>query len=113
MASDFDDDPIRMAHDSLVKRSFGIVENARGELQAVLPPDLVREIDWSTLELVAQPTVGTRLRSREIDLLYRVKIHEHPALLYTVFEAQRSVECSAWVRIIVVPNHSPPSVENT
>ena len=92
MADDFDDDDIRKAHDGIVKRSFGVIENALGELQAVLPEPLVAAIDWATLELVTQPSLSDKLRLREIDLLYRVELDGHPAFLYSVFEAQRSVD---------------------
>ncbi len=33
-------------HDALIKRSFGDVEHAAGELKAVLPAELTERIDW-------------------------------------------------------------------
>lgn len=101
MADTFDDDDIHKAHDGIVKRSFEIIENAVGELQAVLPKALVDAIDWASLALVTQASVSGKLRFREIDLLYRVEIRGHPAFLYTVFEAQRSIDKTMPLRMFI------------
>ena len=88
-------------HDALVKRTFGSVEHAEGELRAVLPRVLVEAIDWKTLTLEPQPSVNEMLRVRQIDLLYRVKVHGRPTYLYTVFEAQRTVDKTMPLRLLV------------
>ncbi len=88
-------------HDALVKRTFGSVEHAEGELRAVLPRAIVDAIDWSTLSLQPQRPINDELRERHIDLLYRVVLRGHPTYLYTVFEAQRTVDKAMPLRLLV------------
>ncbi len=88
-------------HDALIKRTFGSVEHAEGELRAVLPPAIVDAIDWSTLSLQPQRPVNEELRERHIDLLYRVVLRDHPTYLYTVFEAQRTVDKTMPLRLLI------------
>ena len=78
-------------HDALIKRSFGDVVHAAGELKAVLPNALVNKIDWTTLAIEPQAPIDSHLQLRQMDMLYTVTIKDHPTLLYTVFEAQRTV----------------------
>ncbi len=88
-------------HDALIKRSFGDVEHAAGELKAVLPAALVAEIDWTTLAIEPQAPIDSHLQLRQMDMLYSVTIKEHPTLLYTVFEAQRTVDKSMSLRLLI------------
>ncbi len=93
--------PVPNPHDALIKHTFGKVEHAEGELRAVLPKALVDAIDWSTLSVESGAPVNDQLRARHIDLLYRVELRGHPTYLYTVFEAQRTVDKTMPLRLLV------------
>ncbi len=88
-------------HDALIKRSFGDVAHAAGELKAVLPSLLARHIDWDTLAIEPQAPIDSHLQLRQMDMLYSVTLNEHPALLYAVFEAQRTVDKSMSLRLLI------------
>ena len=77
-------------HDALFKETFSDVDNARGELMAVLPPDVVAMTDWSTLALQKGSFVDEALRERLTDLLFSVRIRGREARLYLLFEHQSS-----------------------
>ncbi len=93
--------PIPNPHDALIKHTFGHAEHAEGELRAVLPAALVKAIDWSTLSVESGVPVNDQLRARHIDLLYRVELRGHPTYLYTVFEAQRTIDKTMPLRLLV------------
>ena len=44
---------IKDPHDRLFKRTFVHLDNIEGELRAILPPELMRHLDFSTLKLVS------------------------------------------------------------
>jgi predicted transposase/invertase (TIGR01784 family) len=75
-------------HDALFKQTFSQVAHAAAELRAVLPPTLVREIDFSTLELCSGSYVDQALLGSQSDLLFSAKVAGKPALLYLLFEHQ-------------------------
>lgn len=79
-------------HDALFKRVFSDVTHAAGEFRAVLPAELVAELDFSTLELRPGSFVDESLRERHTDLLYAVRLHEQEAFLYLLFEHQSTVD---------------------
>ena len=64
----------RTPHDALFHFTFSRKENAIGELRAVLPPQLVARIDWTTLELSDGHYVDEELSKRQSDFLYSVKV---------------------------------------
>ncbi len=88
-------------HDALIKRSFGDVAHAAGELKAVLPSELAAKVDWSTLAIEPQAPIDSHLQLRQMDMLYSVTLDDHPTLLYTVFEAQRTVDKSMSLRLLI------------
>lgn len=101
MTSDEKSGHVAHPHDALIKRSFGDAEHAAGELKAVLPAALAREVDWSTLAIEPQAPVDSHLQLRQVDILYSVKVQGHETLLYTVFEAQRTVDKSMSLRLLI------------
>ena len=72
-------------HDALFKYTFGNPEHARGLLRSLLPPALVRAIDWKSLALVPGSFVDPRLAQHHTDLLYRCRIGEREVFLYLLF----------------------------
>ena len=78
-------------HDGLIKNVFTDVENARGELQTMLPPALVKRLDWNTLRVEPGSFVDEVLKERHSDILYSVRFLDDPtklAFLYLLFEHQ-------------------------
>jgi predicted transposase YdaD len=60
-------------HDGLIKNVFTDVENARGELQTMLPPALVKRLDLNTLRVEPGSFVDEVLKERHSDILYSVR----------------------------------------
>ena len=75
-------------HDSLVRNVLSSLENAEGELRAVLPQALCDAIDWRTLRLENSHFVDSNLKDFESDLLFTAKLKELDVVLYVLFEHQ-------------------------
>ncbi len=90
-------------HDALVKKVFGVPENAAGELRAVLPDALVKRIRWDTLEPVQGSWVDELRREHHSDLLFRAKTVDGEAEvgLYVLFEHQSTVDPTMPIRLLV------------
>ena len=102
-------------HDALFHKAFSNLENAAGQLRAVLPPELVRRIDWSSLRLDDGHYFDAELAETHSDLLYWAKLDGLPVALYLLFEHQSSPEpCMAFrllryvVRILERWRHDHP-----
>lgn len=80
--------PAASPHDALVKQTFSDLDNARGELRAALPAEVVALVDWTTLHVETGSFVDAALRSRFTDLLFSVKLAGRDARLYLLFEHQ-------------------------
>jgi predicted transposase YdaD len=57
-------------HDKLFKAAFGNPKHAAQELQAVLPAQLKRAIDWQTIRSEPNWSVDARLSARFTDLAF-------------------------------------------
>jgi predicted transposase YdaD len=80
-------------HDLFARFTFGHPERAAAELRAVLPPQVVSEVDWSSLRREPGSVVDPELRETESDLLFTVRLHEgRSLLLYVLLEHQSSVD---------------------
>ena len=90
--------PLR-PHDALVKKIFSDPDNARLELQAVLPPELVKVIDWATLEVLPPSFIDGAFVETQADLLFRVEIAGRDARLYVVFEHKSDAKARALVQV--------------
>ena len=92
----------RTPHDALFKLTFKEIENIVGELRAVLPPELLAQLDLDTLELVPASFIDEELSSRHSDLLYKVKIkfEGSDALLFVLLEHQSTVDSMMPYRIL-------------
>lgn len=69
-------------HDAFFKETFSDLDNARGELRSILPPEVSALIDWSTLRLETGTFVDEALRETLTDLLFTVQIRGREARLY-------------------------------
>lgn len=87
-------------HDTFFKRTFGRLDVAADHFRRVLPPALVRELQWSTLHREPEESHehGQELRR---DLLFSIRTHGgDPMLLYLHFEHQSSVVPLMALRIV-------------
>ena len=90
----------RTPHDALFHFTFSRKENAIGELRAVLPPQLVARIDWTTLELSDGHYIDEELSKRQSDFLYSVKVGGVSIALYLLFEHQSTSEALMAFRVL-------------
>ncbi len=80
-------------HDLFARFTFGHPERAAAELRAVLPPQVVSEVDWSSLRRESGSVVDPELRETESDLLFSARLRSgRPLLLYVLLEHQSSVD---------------------
>ncbi|WP_224246803.1 Rpn family recombination-promoting nuclease/putative transposase [Hyalangium gracile] len=80
-------------HDLFVRHTFDSPERAAAELRAVLPPEVVSQVDWSSLRRESGSVVDAELRERQSDLLFSARMHGgQPLLLYLLLEHQSSVD---------------------
>jgi predicted transposase/invertase (TIGR01784 family) len=80
-------------HDLFARYTFSHPERAAAELRAVLPPQVVEKVDWSSLRRESSSVVDPELRERQSDLLFSARLHEgQPVLFYFLLEHQSSVD---------------------
>jgi predicted transposase YdaD len=80
-------------HDQLVRFTFEHPERAAAELRAVLPPQVVAQIDWSSLRRESGSVVDEELRESQSDLLFSARLQGgEPLLLYLLLEHQSTVD---------------------
>ncbi|WP_164020125.1 Rpn family recombination-promoting nuclease/putative transposase [Pyxidicoccus trucidator] len=80
-------------HDLFVRYTFGHPERAAAELRAVLPAQVVSEVDWTSLRREPGSVVDPELRETESDLLFTARLRTgHPLLLYVLLEHQSTVD---------------------
>jgi hypothetical protein len=80
-------------HDLFARYAFGQPERAAAELRAVLPPRVVSQVDWSTLQQESGSVVDPELRETESDLLFSARLRGgRPLLFYVLLEHQSSVD---------------------
>ena len=80
--------PPNTPHDALFHAVFSRIENAAGELRAVLPPAITSRLDWHSLRLADGHYVDEEFAKSESDLVFAVQAQGQPALLYVLFEHQ-------------------------
>lgn len=74
-------------HDSLFRSVFSDPKNIVGELQAILPKQLVENIHWPTLRLVSGTQFDAFLSKEEEDLLFTAQFKTgSEAFIYLLFE---------------------------
>jgi hypothetical protein len=80
-------------HDLFARFTFSHPERAAAELRAVLPPEVVACVDWTTLRHESGSVVDPELRESQSDLLFSAQFHGgQPVLLYFLLEHQSSVD---------------------
>ncbi len=92
--------PLHQPHDKLVKSTFSDPDNARAFLQAHLPSNLVRRMDWTSLSLLSGSFIDPEFAATSSDLLFTAKIDGHPAFLYILFEHQNQEDPLIGLRLL-------------
>jgi predicted transposase/invertase (TIGR01784 family) len=75
-------------HNSLFHKAFSDLENAAGQLRAVLPQEIAARIDWRTLRLEDGHDFDEQLTESHSDLVYTARLEGHQVVLYVLFEHQ-------------------------
>jgi len=83
---------IHQPHDALFRYTFTRKEHAIAELRAILPPEIVRNIDWDSLRVEEGHYVDEDLTKSESDILYTVNLLGYPIAIYLLFEHQSAAE---------------------
>ena len=92
--------PLHQPHDKLVKSTFSDPDNARAFLQAHLPLQLTRCIDWTTLNLVSGSFIDPEFAASSSDLLFTAQINGQTAFLYILFEHQNEEDPFIGLRLL-------------
>jgi predicted transposase/invertase (TIGR01784 family) len=79
-------------HDALFKHTFSQPQHAIELFRSLLPPAVVRHIDFDTLRVEPTSFIDDELRARFSDLLFGVHLAGQPAYLYLLFEHQSNPE---------------------
>jgi hypothetical protein len=80
-------------HDLFARFTWGQPERAEAELRAVLPPEVVSQVDWSTLRREPGSVVDPELKETQSDLLFSARLRSgRQLLLYILLEHQSSVD---------------------
>lgn len=79
-------------HDMLFKVLFANTRRAAEVLRVLLPPDVVREIDWSTLVHESEGFIDEQMRGLQADLLFSAEMAGRLVKIYVLFEHQSSYE---------------------
>jgi hypothetical protein len=80
-------------HDLFARYTFGSPERAEAELRAVLPAQVVSEVDWMSLRQEPGCVVDPELRETESDLLFTARLRSgRSLLLYVLLEHQSTVD---------------------
>src|SRR5688572_29727218 len=79
-------------HDHLFRSIFSEPENALALLEDALPPALLAAIDRGSLTLQRETFIDDTLAEARHDLLFTARFADRPALVYFLFEHQRTVD---------------------
>jgi hypothetical protein len=79
-------------HDALFEAAFQNPDHAAATFRAVLPPELVRPIDWSSLRLESGSFVDAELRETEGDLAFSVEAGWDAVVFALVFDRRPTLE---------------------
>ena len=84
------DESLHQPHDKLFRATFSNPENAAGFLRHHLDATLTALVDWNSLALLPGSFIDSRMKGSEADLLFSAKIGGSDALLYLLWEHQRT-----------------------
>lgn len=77
-------------HDGLFRAAFARPDALRCEAEVVLPPSLVRTLDFSRVDMLTTRFIDESLHASESDATFRIAQHGRPAFIYVLLEHQRT-----------------------
>jgi predicted transposase/invertase (TIGR01784 family) len=77
---------IYFSHDGLFQAFFDEIEVAESFIKEYLPPEIVKDLDFSTLTLFKDSFVDSKFSRCYTDVLYHICLKNNPAYLYFLFE---------------------------
>jgi predicted transposase YdaD len=83
-------DSLHQPHDKLFRATFSNPENAAAFLRRHLDAPLPTLVDWNSLSLLPGSFIDSRMKGSEADLLFSAKLGGSDALLYLLWEHQRT-----------------------
>ena len=90
-----------MEHDASYKLLFAHARMVEDLLRGFVHEAWVRDVDWTTLERVSDSQISDDLRSRQDDLVWRVRWGPDWLYLYLLLEFQSTVDPYMAVRVLV------------
>jgi predicted transposase YdaD len=84
------EEPVHQPHDKLFRATFSDPGNAAAFLRHHLEGPLPALVDWNSLALVPGSFIDSRMKGSEADLLFCAQIGGAAALLYILWEHQRT-----------------------
>ncbi|MCS6843380.1 MAG: Rpn family recombination-promoting nuclease/putative transposase, partial [Caldilineales bacterium] len=90
-----------MDQDAAYKQLFSFPDMVADLLREYVPEAWVHEVEFSTLERVSGSYVSDDLRTREEDMVWRVRVRGQWVYIYVLLEFQTQVEPFMAVRIVV------------
>ncbi len=79
---------MKTPHDDFFHLVFSEPENAVGELKHLLPPEVTKRIDWSTLQKLSVDFIDEEFSKRRADVAFSVKLDGRQVVLYLLLEHQ-------------------------
>lgn len=79
-------------HDMLFKVLFADPRRAAEVLRAVMPPEVVRHIDWSTLAHERESFIDEQMQGLQADLLFSAVMDGRAVKIHVLFEHQSSYD---------------------
>ena len=78
---------LKNPHDLFFQELMGRIEVSTDFLQNYLPDEIVRQLDFSTLEISKDTFVDEELKAHHSDMLYQIsKLDQRPLSIYLLFE---------------------------
>jgi len=87
-------------HDALFREVFQHPEVAAELLQETLPDQVVREVDWKSLQPQKDSFIGEKMEEYSADLLFRARICGKEGYLYLLFEHKSYPDPGALVQLL-------------
>jgi predicted transposase/invertase (TIGR01784 family) len=94
------DDPLHQPHDKLFRATFSDPRNAAAFLRHHLGGGAASCMDWASLALLPGSFINDQMWGFEADLLFSVKIGPSDALVYILWEHQRSEDPGMALRLL-------------
>jgi predicted transposase YdaD len=91
----------QIPHDAAYKSFFSDKDMVTSLFQDFVPEDFVRDIDFTTLELIPTNHVTKELRQRHDDIIWRVRWKDTYCYLYLLMEFQSTIDPFMAVRVLV------------